>query len=804
METVEQPTETYDAEQIKVLQGLDAVRKRPAMYIGSTTADGLHHLVYEVVDNAIDEAQAGYCDTINVTIHTDYSLTVVDNGRGIPVDIHPDEKRPAAEVVMTVLHAGGKFEGKAYAVSGGLHGVGVSVVNALSCWLHLEIWRDGKSYKQSYERGRPTTELEVAGPATNRGTRIHFKPDPEVFEAIEFSYDVLAHRLRELAFLNRGVCIRIRDEREEAEQEFLYEGGIISFVEYLNENKSILHPEPIYLEGQREDFDLQMALQWNDTYNEIVLSYANSIRTVDGGTHLAGFKAALTRTLNAYAQQNNLLKDYKGTLSGEDAREGLSAVISVRLREPQFEGQTKTKLGNSEVKGHVEALVNTNLGTYLEENPDVGKRIVAKAIDAARARDAARKARELTRRKSAMDGFSLPGKLADCQERDPAKAELYIVEGDSAGGSAKQGRERRNQAILPLRGKILNVEKARLERMLSSEEIRALITAVGTGVGSSPEDFNYEKLRYHQIIIMTDADVDGSHIRTLLLTFFYRQMLQLIERGHLYIAQPPLFKVKKGKQEVYLVDEAELNDYLSKRAVEAVEVEIPANGTPGRRVSGADLKRYVVALGEYFTVLAKLDKKGYPAELLQALLGAGVRGPEAIATEDGAHAVRDALCASEMEPGDLERDLEHDSYRFEAVSSEGERPAVVSFALLNSKEFAALVRLSEQLDELGSGGYLLRVKGEERMVQSRRELLKGILDAGRKGIDVSRFKGLGEMNPEQLWKTTMDPETRTLLQVKIEDAVDADHIFTVLMGDEVEPRRNFIEQNALNVNNLDI
>src|SRR3954465_11982124 len=610
-------SDDYGADKIKVLEGLEAVRKRPTMYIGSTGAPGLHHLVYEIVDNSIDEALAGHCDLVNVTLHIDNSVTVVDNGRGIPVDQHASGKS-AAEVVLTVLHAGGKFDNDSYKVSGGLHGVGVSVVNALSETLDLEIWRNGQVYQQTYERGTPTKELETTGTTKRRGTKVTFKPDTQIFETTVFSFDILAQRLRELAFLNGGITIKLDDERDGKNHVFHYEGGIVSFVTHLNKNKASVNEKPIYMRGEREGIDAEIALQWNDGYAETIYAFANNINTHEGGTHLSGFKSALTRTINSYATKNNLAKDLKESVSGEDIREGLTAVISVKIPHPQFEGQTKTKLGNTEVKGIVEAIVNDKLGAYLEENPSVAKRVIGKAIDAARAREAARKARDLVRRKGALDGSSLPGKLADCQERDPAHSEIYIVEGESAGGSAKQGRDRRFQAILPLKGKILNVEKARFDKMLSSDEIKTMIAALGTGIG--PEDFDVAKLRYHRIIIMTDADVDGSHIRTLLLTFFYRQMRALVDSGYVYIAQPPLFRAKRGRTEHFIRDERDMENWLIRRAVES-RVLVLSDGT---EITGAELEKTLERLGQFRRSLPGGERRGPTRDVITALLDRGV------------------------------------------------------------------------------------------------------------------------------------------------------------------------------------
>jgi DNA gyrase subunit B len=787
----------YGADKIKVLEGLSAVRKRPAMYIGSTSSQGLHHLVYEVVDNSIDEALAGYCNEINVTIHMDGSVTVVDNGRGIPTDMHPTEGKSAAEVVMTVLHAGGKFDNSSYKVSGGLHGVGVSVVNALSSQLELEIRRDGKVFRQSYRRGEPQDILTVTGDTKKRGTKITFLPDDTIFETTDFSFDVLSQRLRELAFLNAGVRITIADEREEGKQhEFHYEGGIVSFVEYLNRNKTPLHPKPIYFRGEKGGTEMEIAIQYNDSYDEKVFSFANNINTHEGGSHLVGFRAALTRTMNAYATANNLLKNVKVSISGEDLREGLTAVISVKISQPQFEGQTKTKLGNSEVKGYVESLMNEKLALFLEENPGVAKRILEKTIDAARAREAARKARELTRRKGALDVSNLPGKLADCQERDPALCELYLVEGDSAGGSAKQGRDRKFQAILPLKGKILNVEKARFDKMLSSAEVGTLITALGTGIGK--DDFDVAKLRYHRIIVMTDADVDGSHILTLLLTFFFRQMPQIVERGHLYIAQPPLYKVKRGKRELYLRNETAMQNYLLEEGTDEMTLFLE-EGT--KTYAGKQIIPIIRQLVEFRTLLDKVIRKGIGEELVRICLRLGIK-PDIEDLEgmapyfDRLQEVYEGADSSVMDDGRI------------IVRLGNLRVAIDSHVLdiLTSYEYGLLRESHRKVRELfGAGRAVVSSEGKELFsTRIGLDLLSFFMDTAKKGLSIQRYKGLGEMNPEQLWETTMEPANRTLLQVKIEDVVEADNVFTVLMGDQVEPRREFIEKNALNVSNLDI
>ena len=796
---IDPDTAAYGAEAIRVLEGLEAVRVRPAMYIGSTGEAGLHHLVYEVVDNSVDEALAGHCSEIHVSIHIDNSVTVVDDGRGIPVGLHPSVPgMDAAEVVLTKLHAGGKFDKKSYKVSGGLHGVGVSVVNALSEALEVEIWRDGKVYRQSYRRGMPQTPLENTGVTDRRGTKITFKPDATIFETTSYSFDTLSQRLRELSFLNKGILITLEDERDGKKHRFQYEGGIASFVEHLNRNKQTLHPRPILIEGDRDGVQAEIALQWNDGYAENIYSFANNINTHDGGTHLVGFKSSLTRSLNHYATTAGLAKDVQDQIQGEDTREGLTAVISVKLPNPQFEGQTKGRLGNSEVKGIVESMVNEKLSAYLEENPAVAKRIVLKVLEAVRAREAARKARDLTRRKGALDGAGLPGKLAECQERNPELCELFLVEGDSAGGSAKQGRDRRFQAILPLRGKILNVEKARLDKTLASEEIRNIITALGTGVGA--DDFDISKLRYHRIIVMCDADVDGSHIRTLLLTFFYRQMKELIERGHLLIAQPPLYKAKHGKTEHYLKDEAALAAFLMERAVEKRKVRVAS----GQEVEGRRLARLLERMVAFGKLLDLVEKKGTPRRLVELLLRGEVRD-ERVFT-DKARLLE--LIKPLREAGEdiaLEKDEEHGVFEIGLqLAVNGQTAAVrIGEELLSSPEYKALYAAYEDFRELDRPP-LTVVDGGETVVDGRAALVSHILAEGKKGLSVSRYKGLGEMNAEELWQTTMNPATRTLLQLRLEDEEVAENIFTTLMGDNVEPRRLFIEENALNVRNLDI
>ena len=800
----------YGADKIKVLEGLEAVRKRPAMYIGSTGSPGLHHLVYEVVDNAIDEALAGFCDTIKVTVHIDNSVTVIDNGRGIPVDQHASG-RPAAEVVLTVLHAGGKFDNESYKVSGGLHGVGVSVVNALSETVALEIWRNGKVYQQSYTRGIPDADLEVAGTTRRRGTKLTFKPDSKVFELLDYSFDVLSHRLRELAFLNAGVRITLDDERDGKNRDFCYEGGINSFVQYLNKNRVAVNTEPIYMHGDREGIDAEISLQWNDSYTETLHAFANNINTQEGGTHVSGLRAAVTRTINSYAARQNLVKDLKESIGGDDIREGLTTVISVKIPHPQFEGQTKTKLGNTEVKGIVEAIVNDRLSAFLEEHPAIAKRIVNKTIDAARAREAARKARDLVRRKGALDNSSLPGKLADCQERDPERCELYIVEGESAGGSAKQGRDRRFQAILPIKGKILNVEKARFDKMLGSDEIRTMIAALGCGIGK--EDFDLKKLRYHRIIIMTDADVDGSHIRTLLLTFFYRQMRELIERGHIHIAQPPLYRVKRGRSETYVKDDGALEAWLFKRAAETRRLKLPTHN-----VTAGDLEALLHKLVAFQRYRGIVERRGPANDIVQALLTRQAINKMFFTDRDALEELAQALTTTHRSVGVLV-DEEHNAYTLAVDDRSGgfARRQTVGIEFIESAEYRALLASYQAVADVtgpmvvtslaqGDATESDATEGRPRDVEIADvdELVAHFLTTGKRGVAINRYKGLGEMNPDQLWATTMNPDNRTLLEVCAEDDTEADLMFSTLMGDQVEPRRLFIEDHALDVKNLDV
>jgi DNA gyrase subunit B len=793
--------ENYTAEDIKVLKGLDAVRKRPGMYIGDTDdISGLHHMVYEVVDNAIDEALAGYADQVVVTIHADDSVTVEDNGRGIPVDLHKEEGRSAAEVIMTELHSGGKFDNNSYKVSGGLHGVGVSVVNFLSEWLELEIHRDGFVWRQRYERGVPTAPIEQGEKTTRRGTKVTFKTDGEIFSISEMNFETLSQRLRELAFLNSGVAIAITDERTEKHHEFRFEGGIVSFVKDLNKSKTPLHDEPIFIRDEKDGEAVEIAMQWNDGYVENVYAFTNTIKNLDGGTHLIGFKAALTRTIVRYANKSGLLDKAKLALEGDDVREGLTAVISVKIRDPKFSSQTKDKLVSSHVKTWVEQVINQRLGDYLEENPREARHIVEKIVDAARAREAARKARELTRRKGALDSGSLPGKLADCQERDPKFSEMFLVEGDSAGGSAKQGRDRRFQAILPLKGKILNVEKARLDKMLSSEEIRLLITALGTGIGV--DDYDISKLRYHKIIIMTDADVDGSHIRTLILTFFYRQMKDVIERGHLYIAQPPLFKISQGKKDNYLKDEADKTRFLLNRIAESVEIA-PNGGLP---IKGEALINMLQRMEEYRSHGRKVQGRGFPREALDVLFAQGFSDRTALADRDKLAALEAALKKGGFEHVRQmsDPDTEAPYIQFTAGGNGTGKKFVVDNELLSQYEYRQMAKAYELLSAFGLPPYTVK-HGDDTSVFTRiDDVLDHAFKLAEKGLSIQRYKGLGEMNPEQLWETTMDPTKRRVLQVTIADGVEAEFLFTTLMGDQVEPRRDFIEKNALEVKNLDI
>ena len=821
----------YDATTIQVLEGVDAVRKRPAMYIGDTTSRGLHHMIYEVVDNSIDECMAGYAASIDVIVHADNSVTVVDDGRGIPVDIHKTQKKPALEVVMTTLHAGGKFDHKAYRVSGGLHGVGVSVVNALSEWLEVEVRRDGKIYHQEYERGKTASKVKIIGTAKNTGTRVTFKSDKEIFPSgINYSFDILSNRLRELAFLNKDLKIVLRDERAKGRVvEFKFSGGVVSFVEFLNKNKNVLHKKVIYFSKEKDGVQAEVAMQYNDSYAESIFTFANNINTTEGGTHLTGFKSALTRTINQYCKSKNLFKNEEGSIAGDDAREGLSAVVSVKVPNPQFEGQTKTKLGNSEVEGIVESIVNEALGSFLEENPPVANKIIEKAVLAARAREAARKARELTRRKGALEGASLPGKLADCQETDASLCELYCVEGDSAGGSAKQGRDRRFQAILPLKGKILNVEKARLDKALANEEIRTIITAIGCGIG---EEFDMAKIRYHKIIIMCDADIDGSHIRTLLLTFLYRQMPALIENGHVYISQPPLYKIKRGKREEYIQTEDDYNNLLLELGTEGMTL---ARVKDKRQFTDKQLKSILDALVELESLGNAIDRSGVNLSKYISLRHKKTKKlpiymvkveqnthflynddelAEYIGEEENAEAKAGAKTKKdEANPKKEEKALEvkpkaqdyiefYEAREIEKIVDRVEKLGVDIEDYDVAEEEKAEKKVSKK--EAKKPIYSIKLEKEQKSFLSLREILRFVKDVGKEGMNIQRYKGLGEMNPVQLWETTMDPEKRTLLKVMLEDAVEADAMFTVLMGEAVEPRREFIEKHAHEVKVLDI
>ncbi|WDN87108.1 DNA gyrase subunit B [Desulfosarcina sp. BuS5] len=806
----------YDASSIDVLEGLEPVRLRPSMYIGNVDVEGLHHLVYEVLDNSIDEAMAGFCDLINIKIHTDNSVSVEDNGRGIPVDIHKTEHIPALEVVLTKLHAGGKFDNDTYKVSGGLHGVGVSVVNALSSLFEVEIYLDGKIYYQTYEKGVKTSELKVIGNTEKNGTKIHFFPDKSIFNNVDFNYDILTRRIRELAFLNKGIKILIEDERfDDKKKEFYDKGGIISFVEYLNKRHAIIH-KPIFIEGNKNDVKIEVAIQYNETFKEKIFSFANNINTVEGGFHLIGFKAALTRTINQYAVNGNIPKNMQEKISGDDVREGLSAIISVKIKSPQFEGQTKTKLGNSEVKGYVESLVNEKLGIFLEENPSIAKKILSKAVDAARARDAAKRAREMARKQGSLLDSTLPGKLAECQYSEPSERELFLVEGDSAGGSAKQGRDRKFQAILPLKGKILNVEKARFDKVLHSEEIKNIITVLGTGVGK--EEYNIDNIRYHKIIIMTDADVDGSHIRTLLLTFFYRQMPELLSKGYLYIAQPPLFKVGKGKNALYLKDETEFSDYVLKRVCDNKKL---AYGDDYKILSEHNLYIFAGNLSEYFANMNNFKIKGISSDLIKILMQEGIEDSTFLRNHQKMSSLRDSLHEQGFEVDELIWNEEKNIYEIivksskngnngilkKIVKDDNEKPVKIGAGLIYSTDFQKSLILWKKIMKYDHPPFKIFKKdnkNEDIIIEDKKRLLSFLIEEGKKGINIQRYKGLGEMNPDQLWETTMNPEKRNMLKVKIDDEIDTDEIFTILMGEEVEPRREFIQTNALKVGILDI
>lgn len=806
--TEKKAAKNYDAGSIQVLEGLEAVRKRPGMYIGDTTTRGYHHLVYEVVDNSVDEALAGHCTTINVTIHADDSITIEDDGRGIPVDKHKDGKS-ALEVVMTVLHAGGKFNNDSYKVSGGLHGVGASVVNALSSRCVVEVKRDGHLWRQSFERGIPQTGVEKLGETDKSGTKTTFKPDRDIFkdENIIFDFSILANRFRELAFLNAGLKIALTDERTGKKQEFAFANGLVEFITYMNESKKSAHAEVIYFKGNKDSVDVEIAMQWNDSYSESVYSYCNNINTIEGGTHLIGFRTALTRTANTYATEKNLLKDLKTGLEGDDVREGLAAVVSVKVREPQFEGQTKTKLGNNEVKGVVESLVNDRLADWFDRNPAHAKTIIGKCIESALAREAARKARDLARRKTALDGGSLPGKMADCQERDPALCEIYLVEGDSAGGSAKQARDRRTQAVLPLRGKILNVEKARFDKMLSNEEIRMMISALGTGIGK--DNVNIEKIRYHKVIIMTDADVDGSHIRTLLLTFFYRQLPMVLERGYVYIAQPPLYRAKKGNSERYLKDEKALTQYLLDISLEKMNV---LNLKEGQ--SEAELKRFIMNIHKFGDLMKTMASR-YDQDVLSYFVGWTQPLAEMMKSESAIKNAFDGLKKwakdhplagiSEVELK-IKKNEEYSNFEF-AVSSTKygyKFESEFSNSTAQSTEWRELTELWNGFQKTVELPIRLKVSEGEEEFSNYVDFYNRVMELGKKGIYIQRYKGLGEMNPEQLWETTLNPENRRLLRVTIEDAMSADETFSILMGEQVEPRRKFIEDNALLAKELDV
>lgn len=784
----------YSEDSIRVLEGLEAVRQRPGMYIGSTGSRGLHHLVYEVIDNSIDEAMAGFCDTVIITLHVDGSVTIEDNGRGIPVGIHPKVGKPTVEVVMTVLHAGGKFDSGSYYASGGLHGVGVSVVNALSESLEVTIRREGGVFYQKYEKGKPVSEFGRIGNSDKTGTTVTFKPDVSIFETTEFSFEILSRRLRELAYLNSGLRIKVIDERFDQEQEYYAEGGIVSYLKFLNKNKILLLEEPIYFKGEYEGILAEIAITYNDTYNENIYSFVNNIHTEEGGTHESGFKSGYTKIFNSFISKQNISKE-KENLTGDDLREGMSAIISIRINEPVFEGQTKTKLGSSQAKTAVESILGSCLGDYLEENPAVVRKIFEKALQAFRAREAARKAKELTRRKNALEISTLPGKLADCQEKDPQNAELFIVEGDSAGGSAKQGRDRRHQAILPLKGKILNVEKARYDKLLSNNEIRTIITALGTGIGK--DDFNVEKLRYHKIIIMTDADVDGSHISTLLLTFFFRHMKEIIERGYLYIASPPLYKVKRGKNERYIQNEEVMADFLLDLGLEDMQIE------------GVEKHRYkemFLNLGKLNKMIIKYIKRGYTKPLIKFMAMHTSLSAQNLSDKEFVDDFYQTLKDNNLFAGYVNTEIRYNEElsRYNITLDTATQTYKINTDLLGSPEFKELKRLGVYLKELGNAPYKVLAGNETLVFDSLTDLLNLIEERGKKGLGIQRYKGLGEMNPEQLWETTVDPERRTLYRVTIEDAEAADELFSLLMGDVVLPRREFIETNALNVRNLDV
>jgi DNA gyrase subunit B len=796
----------YGADSIQVLEGLEAVRKRPGMYIGDTGLKGYHHLVYEIVDNSVDEALAGYCKEIQITIHPDDSITVEDNGRGIPVGTHKNGKS-ALEVVMTVLHAGGKFDGSSYKVSGGLHGVGASVVNALSSRCSVEVSREGAVWTQSYAKGIPQGAIQKTGATEKTGTKTNFKPDKEIFKDSSLIYDfnILANRFRELAFLNAGLKFLLTDERTNRKQEFVFEKGIAEFVEYLNQSKKSLHNQVVFFKGEKETVEVEIALQWNDSYSESIFTYCNNINTIEGGTHLVGFRAALTRTTNQYASEKNLLKDLKVSLEGEDIREGLAAVISVKVKEPQFEGQTKTKLGNTEVKGIVESLVNEKLSDWFDRNPSVAKTIITKCVEAARAREAARKARDLTRRKTALDGGTLPGKMADCQEKDPALCELYLVEGDSAGGSAKQARDRRTQAVLPLKGKILNVEKARFDKMLSNEEIKMMVSAIGTGIGK--ENVNIEKVRYHKIIIMTDADVDGSHIRTLLLTFFYRQMPEVLERGYIYIAQPPLYRAKKGNSETYLKDDFALTEFLLSSGLKDLQIS-----SSKKQLSDTDVKEFLLRIQKYDGLLKAASAK-YDPEILHYFISKANLTEKDFENESSVSSVGKAVtdwCLVRKESGitEISVSITGDETGFKLMFTSSrfaqKLQTVISAATLKSPEWKELSSLWKSMQEVTTLPLAAKIDGKEFVSEDYNSFHQQVMEGTKKGYYIQRYKGLGEMNPEQLWETTLNPENRNLLKVSVDDALAADETFSILMGEQVEPRRKFIHDNALTAKGLDI